>query len=137
MKGPVNKMEIERDALLRIVKATRMAMRLAENIQKLFVDQAPWSVADEIAGQLADALFMMNCDSAERPFADSMTMRLLKGDLNDEAVTDWFLMMVRIDQRRHQHEESAMPEPQTMSKEEVRAMHETNGGYMTPEGDWK
>lgn len=130
-------MEITRDALLRVVKATRMAMRLAENTQKLFVDKGTWTMADEIAGQLADALFRMNCDSAERPFADSMTMRLLKGDLNDEAVTDWFLMMVRIDQRRHKQEEPVIPQPQTMSKEEVRAMHEANGGYMTPEGDWK
>jgi len=129
-------MEIERDALLQVVKATRMALRLAESTQKLFLDKAPWSVADEISGQLADALFKVSHDKADRPFGDSTTMRLLKGDLSDEAVTDWFYMMYRIDKRLNQQEEPVLPKPQTMNKEDVRTMYNANGGYMSPEGEW-
>lgn len=129
-------MTIERDALLRVVKATRMSMNLAEATQKLFVDEAPWSVADEIAGQLADALFKFSHDKAER-FSDSTTMRLLKGDLSDDAVTDWFFMMYRIDERRNRQEEPVQPAPNVISKEELQELYKNNGGYMSPEGEWK
>lgn len=135
MEGFEKKMTIERNALLSVVKAARMALRLAEDTQKLFVDKAPWSVADEIAGQLADALFKFSHDKAER-FSDSTTMRLLKGDLNDGAVTDWFLMMYRIDERRNKQEEPEQPAPNVISKEELQDLYKNNGGYVSPEGDW-
>jgi len=129
-------MEVTRDALLRVVKAARMAFRLAESTQALFVDKGQWTVADEIAGQLADALFRMGHDNADRPMSDSTTMRLLKGDLSDEAVTDWFFMMYRIDERLHKQEEPQQPKPQIMNSTEVHAMYEKNGGYCSPEGEW-
>ena len=132
-------MEIERDELFRVVKATRMAMRLAEDIQKLFLDKAPWSVADEIAGQLKDALFHMSHDSSAAGFGNSMTVRLLEGDLDDGAVTDWFMMLHRMDERRQkiEQEEVQQPKPQTMTSEEVRNMYNKCGGYVSPEGEWK
>ena len=132
-------MEITRDELLRVVKATRMAMRLAEATQKLFVDKGSWSIADEIAGQLKEALFRMSNDRNNGDFNDTMTMRLLTGDLNDEAVADWFLLMHRLDERRHriEQEEAKQPKPQTMTSDEVRKMYDRCGGYISPEGEWK
>ena len=48
----------KRDALLRVVKAARIAAALAEHTGKLMVDGSGWSWADEIAANLAEALYI-------------------------------------------------------------------------------
>ena len=128
-------MEIERDALLRVVKATRMAMKLAEDTQKLFMDNGQWTVADEIAGRLQDALFQMSHDKADCPFNKSTTMQVLTSGLDDEAATDWFRMMYRMSERLHGMEpekEPEQPKPQTIKQEDAYEMYLQNGGYKAP-----
>lgn len=131
-------MEITKDALLRVVKAARLSMKLAKDTQQMLFEKGSWTVSDEIAGQLASALFVVSCEKldAGKDFnEDSMTMRLLKGELDDETVTDWFIMMEKIDKRLHSNEQ---PTPQIRSKEETADLYKKNGGYRcTPEGEWK
>lgn len=135
-------MEITRDALLRVVKATRLSMRLAQDISKLFMDKAPWSVADEIYGRLEEALFMISGEKlgSGKSIDDSMAKRLLTGDLDDGTVADWFIMMDKIDKRIRgiTPVDVKIPEPQIMNPEKTKKLYEKNGGYRaTPEGEWK
>lgn len=133
-------MEIKKDALLRVVKATRMSMRMAECMKGLLADENAWTTADMIAGFLKDALFCIAGEEltvGENFLENSMTMRLLTGDMDDESVTDWFIMMDNIRNRHLKPQGEELPKPQTMSKEDMRSLYQKNGGYMTPEGDWK
>ena len=133
-------MDIQRDALLCVVKAARASIRLAKNMNKLMVDGKCWSWADEIAGQLADALFEISgekLESGQDFFKDSATMMVLTGDMSDEGVTDWFIMKDRIRNRLDGKAEVHMPKPNVMSPEKVKELYQKNGGYCSPEGDWK
>lgn len=133
-------MDIQKDALLRVVKATRAAIRLAENTNKLMVDGKAWTWADEIAGQLADALFIISgekLESGQDFFKDSATMMVLTGDMSDEGVTNWFIMMDRIRKRLDGKVEVQMPKPNVMNPEKMKELYQQNGGYQSPEGEWK
>lgn len=132
-------MDIQKGALLRVVKATRASIRLAENMNKLMVDKS-WSWADEIAGQLTDALFEISgekLESGQDFYKDSATMMVLTGDMSDEGVTDWFIMKDKIRNRLDGKAEVQMPKPNTMSPEKMKELYQQNGGYCSPEGDWK
>ena len=131
-------MEVERDALLRIVKATRLAMKLAEDTRKLMVEECT-TVADRIAGDLEDALFDMIHDKNPGDFKDSTTDKLLNGPIDDEGVTDTFIMFYKVNERmdRIMQGEAEQPKPQVASEDDFLKMYKKNGGYMTPEGDWK
>ena len=132
-------MEISRDALLRVVKAARMAIKAAETMQSLMVEKGGWTWADEIAGQLLDSLFKMSGEqlAVGKDFnKDSMTMRLLTGDMTDGAVADWFIMMSKI-RNKITEETVNQPKPQIVSKEDEQRMYVQSGGYKyTPEGEW-
>lgn len=142
-------MEITRDALLRVVKSARLAMKTAETIQDLMMEKGRWTMADEIAGLLSDALFRMSGEelAAGKDFnKDSMTMRLLKGDMSDGAVADWFMMMSRIRDRISGElvadkmvvgESVTQPKPHTTTTGETYELYLRNGGYhYTPEGEF-
>lgn len=119
---------MNKDALLRVIKATRMSLRLAEDTRKLLINEKAQTVPDCIAGFLTDALFYFCGErlTSKQDFnRDSQTMKLLTSDLSDGEVTDKFLAMVQ------------QPKPTLISKEEFRELYEKNGGYMTPEGDWQ
>ena len=127
-------MEISRDALLRVVKGTRMSLRLAENMKALLINKKSGTWADEISGQLSDAVFTMIDEKLHvgQTFEDSMTMRILNGDMSDGAVTDWIMTMDRV-RRRHLNPAPAEDEqpsaPHTISKERLNELYEQNGGY--------
>lgn len=144
MKGSNVEMEIKRDALVRVVKAARLSLKMADAMQLFMIDKRPWTVADEISGHLKDALFIILGEHAlhEKSFDESMTMRLLTSDMSDGAVADYIIMMQNI--QKHIEPELAapnivqQPKPQIMSKEEFRKLKDQNGGYCyTPEGEWK
>ena len=131
-------MELTRDALLRIVKATRRAMKFAAAMQELLDEKVP-TIADRIAGDLQDALFDIIQDTNPGDFKDSTTVRLLEGPIDDEGVTDTFIMFGKVNERlnRIEQEAVAQPKPQVSSEDDFLKMYKQNGGYMTPEGDWK
>ena len=112
-------MEISRDALLRVVKATRQSMRFAEIIGSMLIDHSGWTLPDETAGNLKDALFDMLGESLApgQQFNDSTTERLLTGDMSDEAVADFILMKNRINERIVEQ-----PKPNTITKEKLQKL---------------
>lgn len=125
-------MEITRDALLRVVKAARVSMKVAETLNQLSLEKKSWTWADEIVGNLADALFMIAGETLTPQqdfFDDSNTVRLLKSDMSDEAVTDWFFMMDRLNKRTAGAEEVEQPKPHIFNAEEVERMSKQTGSY--------
>ena len=127
-------MELTRDALLRVVKAARTADRLAQDMKKLLVDENRWTWADEIAGFLKDALFLISGEKlpTEADFEkDSKVVGLLRGFESDTMVASDIMKMA---------EENApkMPKPNLMGQKEFQAMVKRYGGYSaTPEGEWE
>ena len=129
-------MEITRDALLRIVKATRQGMKSAEIINSLFVDSHGWTIQDEAVGNLKDALFIM-IDEPLVPgqqFSDSMTERLLVGDMSDDAVTDFIMMQNRMKSRINAPVDTfdtvEQPKPNIIHPEKAKALARQEGAYV-------
>lgn len=137
-------MEINRDAMMRVVKAARAAMRMAENMRPLMVDQKGSTWADEIYGFLADALFIMSGEvlKAGQSFDDSNTIRILQSDMDDRACADWFIMMDKIrqlvskpenDEQKRIYDPNDIvrqPAPQIMEAGEFEKVRDQNGGYI-------
>jgi len=119
-------MTIGKDALLRVVKATRIALHLAEDTRKQLVSGG-WTWADEISGMLCDVLFSIAGETLE-PNQDfrkhSRTYMLLAGDLSDGEVTDEFIRLAEANAPK-------MPAPILMTEDERNAL------YGTPEGEWR
>lgn len=132
-------MEINRDALTQVVKATRMSMRMAETMQKLLPEKNCVTVADEIVGMLQDALFYLCGDENKGSFEDTKTVKLLKGELSDNAVADTLMMFSKVNARiaGTKNAETVQPKPNTIEPQDWMKIWEENGGYMTPEGEWK
>ena len=125
-------MEISRDTLLWVIKAARAANRLAQDTKALLMDKNGWTVSDEIAGFLNEALFNMIGEKLEpnQDFTqDSITMLLIRSNLPDGAVADEVMQL----HEEHAHQQ---PKPNLLPKEELQAMAARNG-YVTPERDWK
>lgn len=133
-------MEITRDAILRVVKAARMSKNVAESLQQIMVDKKSRSWADEVFGQLSDALFIMIDDrvKAGENFDDSMTMKILNSDMSDGAVADTVITLNRLRNRIQGNEEVHQPKPQIISKEAGQRMYVQSCGYQyTPEGEFR
>ena len=132
-------MEIKTGALLRVVKATRMSVRMAKDLQALMVDKTrTW--ADEVSGLLADALFEISGEelTPEKSFNESVAMMMLKSDMSDASVADGIMLKNRIQNMHLKQDEVQQPKPQTISKEEFQRMYVQSGGYQyTPEGEFK
>ena len=125
-------MEINRDALLRVVKAARMSMKMADNMRPLLVNTKGQTWADEISGQLIDSLFILSGETLKpgQGFYESNTMLMLNSDNSDGTVADWFIMMDKIRKRISEPEQEVQqPAPQVMSPKEVEKLHQENGGY--------
>lgn len=139
-------MEVSRDALMLIVKATRASMKQAEIMQELLPEKNICTWLDYIAGFLQDALFNLSGEelTVGQTFDESSTKRLLTGDMSDEAVADWLIMMDNIRRKHLPQEEVQQPAPHLFSREEMKDCVKKNGGYMqewverkSPEGEWK
>lgn len=132
---------MNRDAVLRVVRASRRAMRLSKILEGLYVGKGD-NLADEIFGDLSGALFNFiheKLTPEQRFDTDSTTMRILTGDLNDEAAADAFIMFARIHEKLHaEPKEAEQPKPQTMTKEELETFFNQNRdhGYQ-PGGERK
>lgn len=129
-------MNISRDALLKIVRATRAAQKLADNIRHLTGNSPVDNMADSIDGQLADALNMMNGEKlgVADDFRDSRTYTCLyRSAMTDEEVADEFIRMAK-------ENEPKMPKPNLISRVQFLDMVRRFGGYpdlnSTPEGEW-
>ena len=129
-------MEVSMNVLLKLVKATRMADRLAQDAKCMLPDRKGWTMIDEISGILCDVLFDISGEQLEpkEDFVnDSNTMYLIRSRLSDEIVRDIFCRMSECRDLVEQ------PEPNLISKEEFDRMYERNGGYRckeSSEGEW-
>lgn len=132
-------MKIGRDALVRVIRAARKSMKMANTMQALMAEKNTETVADVIFGDLADALFEISGETlVNKTFDESTVMRMLNGDMDDGAVADGMIMISKIEERlRGNKEEVVQPKPCTFSHEEMLDDYKLNGGYMTPEGEWE
>ena len=134
-------MEISKDAILRVVRSARLSIKMAETMKEFMVGEGkPWTIADQIAGDLEDAIYQMLGEKADpkAPFTETMTVRLLTGDLSDEAVTDYIITLNRLRNRTQRTVEVQQPKPQIISKEAGQRMYVQSGGYQyTPEGEFR
>ena len=118
---------LNNDVMVSLVKATRNSLTLAENIRLIMSGGKGWSVADEIAGFMTDALYAISGEQLEKDqdfWKHSKTMKLLLGELSDEKVAEVFMQMAEENKLK-------MPAPILMTKEEREAL------YGTPEGEWR
>lgn len=114
-------MILTHDALLGLVRATRLAMKLEEDTERLLTDKRCETVAGTIAGTLKDVLFEMSGEklTAEQDFEkDSAVMRILKSSISDERATSVFETLGNGNR------------PRLLSREEFIEMLHENGGYM-------
>ena len=134
-------MEISKDALLRITRAARASLKMANAMQALMAEGNFRTIADDIADNLLDGLLLLSGeqDDVGKVLSpdESTTRRLLTDNLmTDDGIVGWLFMMNSI-RKKHLAPKEELPKPQTMSKEDMRSLYQKNGGYMTPEGDWK
>lgn len=118
---------MSRDALMRVVKACRMSVRLADDTKKLLFDKTNWTIADEIGGFLCDALFEYSGEQlvAGQDFTrDSQTYKLLTANLSDDEVTDRLMAMAR-------ENEVKQPKPNFISRDEFATMVNRGYGYIS------
>jgi hypothetical protein len=126
-------MEISRDALLRVIYAARMSNAMAEIVRTLANGYKQENKLDQIAGALADALCMINGEqlNPEEDFGNSRTYTwLFNSRTTDSEVADEFIRMA-------ENNRPVQPKPNTISKEQFDELFHKNGGYMSPEGEWK
>ena len=128
-------MEISRDALMRVIRAARAAKELGDDIRRLSHDSIHDNVADRIAGDLADALQMMNGESmgVADDFLESQTYGwLFKCSVPEDRIAGEFIRMAK-------ENESQQPKPCLMTEKEFDELLKRNGGYKaeTPEGEWQ
>lgn len=115
-------MEIEGYALTELVKATRLAERLAEQMQGMLFDGKSRTIGDEIAGFLGDVMIAISGEEqdAGNGYDDYKVIRMLRSDMSDGGVAESLNAM--LEQRK--------PKINTVAPDKVRENYEKNGGYL-------
>ena len=112
-----------KDALLRMFRSAKTAKEYAD---KLHPYETPY---DDIYGEIADAIYDLVGEKTEN-FQDSLTYTVLHAPILEERAASMLYY-------KYRQIQAGMPAPNTFTQEEMKAMHEKNGGYITPEGEWK
>ena len=92
-------MELQRDSLLKLVKATRAAMKVNEEMRNALRLSSESTALDDADGWLKDVLFDLSGEILrfDQDFMrDSKTMNLIRSELSDREVADeleWMHMM--------------------------------------------
>ena len=123
-------MNLNRDALMRMVEATRNAMTLSVNIRRM-AGTDDCNSADIIVGELMDALHSVTGGTALGPDDDFTQMDVYRTITNEmltnEMVADLFMDMAV----------PKMPKPNLVSRDRLNEMLDNCGYRPTPEGEWK
>ena len=112
-------MDVSKDVLCGLVKATRLARKLACNLQ-MIVSDGSVTTADTIFGMLADCISKAmeeTLSMTENFMTDSITMKLINSKLSDAEVAEYII------------DRSKLPRPLTMDRDETMMLFEQNGGY--------
>lgn len=124
-------MTISRDSVLRLVSAAKDLESLSEALRPITTNGDGFTSLDPIAGLIEDVLFEISGDTNPDNFYETKTYKLLNSDLSNEEIADVFVAMAE------QKDNPEQPRPHTFSRQELMDDYKKNGGYMTPEGDWK
>ena len=108
--------------VLKQVKAARMAERMAEATSAFMFDGKKWTVADEVYGQLLDALRLCAEKSGNNIEIDKLES-MLASDMTDGEIA----MQICA--------ESEMPKPNIVDDAKRRELAEKNGYYLHRDGD--
>ena len=103
-------------AILKEVKATRMAAKTAELVQGFMMENGRWTIADEIEGQLLDSLVRFSEVTDNGLYFDELRT-MLTSDMSDGEIAK------RICQG------TEMPKPNIMTEEQRQECFAKNGGY--------
>lgn len=112
---------IQKDALLRVVKATRLSLKTAEILSMLYSFDNGESYCDTVSGLLVDALSCIGREElevGENFLENSKILKLLQSNMSDGEVMNEIAKMAEF------------PAPQTMERNEVEKLYRENGGYM-------
>lgn len=116
-----------KDAVLRVVKATRKSLWFAQHMKAIMSEDRADTIPENIALELVEALFSYSGEYLA-PDQDLMkhskTWALLVGDMSDGEVADEFMRMAEKNKPK-------MQAPILMTKEELEAL------YGIPEGEWR
>ena len=123
-----------RDALLRMVRTALFLKKMAEAYTTLGLNDNPHH---EAYGDLCDAIYSLIGEHTEE-FDKSVTWIAVNAPfLTEERRTE--MLMAEYEKNHYEcpNFESKQPRPNTFEREDVKKMRKKNGGYMSPEGDWK
>lgn len=122
-------MQNVRDALMRMVQACMTAKKM----QKFYVNNGvDDSMIFKVYSDIADGICKLIGENKET-FEETVTFITLNAPIiSDERRTE---ILYGVYQKNFATCEQ--PKPHTFSREEMRKMVKENGGYITPEGDWK
>lgn len=124
-------MTINRDSVLRLVRSAKELESLSDVLRPLTQHGNGFTSLDPIAGRIEDVLFEIAGDTNPNDFYETKTFKLLHSNMSNEEIADAFVEMA---ERKGNPEQ---PRPHTFSRQELMDDYKKNGGYMTPEGDWK
>lgn len=125
-------MEVGKDAILRVVKAARIAMKISAGV-RMMSGADDTNQADVVFGLLADALYDV-IDGKEmkvgEDFGDSEVVRLMENtELSESETTDDLLKL-------YEQNHPAMPKPNLVSRDKLNEMLGNCGYRPTAEGEW-
>ena len=103
-------------AILKQVKATRLAAKMAELVQGFMLDSGRWTIADEIEGQLIDSLVRYGEITGNGLDFDTLNS-MMTSDMSDGEIA------MRICQGTN------MPKPNIVTEEQRQECFAKNGGY--------
>lgn len=119
-------MEGIRDALLRMVRAGRKAERMLDAYVEVGLNE---NTINEIYGQILDGIYCLIGEKTS-DFENSITHLAMTAPLlTEERRTE----MLYAEYRKNN---PVQPKPNTIERDEMIGMHQKNGGYISPEGDW-
>ncbi len=125
-------MEIGKDAIMRMVRATRMAVEMSENIQKLCGNDNV-NTADYLSNELIEALYdivdgrRMNVNDQ---FMDKEAVKLVMDtELSESDAADGLLKL-------YEQIHPAMPKPNLVSRDKLNEMLGNCGYRPTAEREW-
>lgn len=114
-----------KSALLGMVNAATLAKKMDKGMVELGYSETPYAT---LYADISDAIYQMIGEHTDR-FEDSVTYTMLTAPYLDNERRAASLAYVYA-------KNFSQPKPDTMEPDAMKKLHEKNGGYVSPEGDW-
>ena len=115
-----------KDALLRLVHAGLETKKMQEAYLTVGLDD---NKLFDVYGSILDAIYNIVGEHTET-FEESVTYISMTAPILTEE-RRWKMLVAEYAKRNPEQ-----PQPYTFERKDMKELHEKNGGYMTPEGDW-